>query len=200
MERRKFIKVAGLSAFSISSTGFSLLNLNGKITTDCATSRDMLGPFFRPNAPYRNDLKYLGNDSEVPVKVIGQVFGTDCETPLKDVVIDIWHCDHKKDYNMDAEDFKCRGKITTDENGAYWFETFIPPPYGGRPKHIHYLVDNVEGYERLATQLYFRGDKKIKPNNWVKYRWDDRRILEIYKNENNESEVKLDLYLTPKGI
>lgn len=199
MKRSSFIKVLGLSAFAVSAAGFKLVEEDGKFTTDCATSNDMLGPFFREGAPRRHDLTYSGNNKEMPLRVIGQVFGADCKSPLKNVDIDLWHCDHKKVYDMKSADFRCRGKITTDENGAYWFKTFVPPPYGGRPKHIHYLVDNVAGYERLATQLYFKGDSKIKPNNWVKYRWDERRILDVYRNEEGLSEVRLDLYLMPVG-
>ncbi len=199
MKRKNFLKVLGWTAFAMSTTGFKLVEENGRFQTDCATSRDMLGPFFRKDAPRRNDLTYSGNTTEVPLKVIGQVFGADCKTPLKNIDLDIWHCDHKKHYDMESEEFRCRGKITTDENGAYWFKTFVPPPYGGRPKHIHYLLKGIDGYQELATQLYFKGDTKIKKNNWVKYRWDERRILEIYKNEEALSEVRLDLYLQPRG-
>lgn len=198
MERRNFIKVVGLSAFAVSATGFKLTKQEGRFTSDCATSRDMIGPFFRQDAPWRNDLTYLGNKKEIPLKVVGQVVGADCQTPLKNIAIDIWHCDHKKEYDMNSADFKCRGKIRTNENGEYWFKTFVPPPYGGRPKHIHYLIKDIEGYQELATQLYFKGDDKIKRNNWIKYPWDERRILDIYKNEENLSEVKLDLFLTTK--
>jgi len=196
MQRRKLIKVLGISAFAASVSGFKLIKGEAAIETDCATSTDMLGPFFREGAPWRNDISYTGNNTEVPLKVIGHVFGSDCKEPLKNVELDVWHCDHKKKYDMDSDEFRCRGKIKTDENGAYWFKTFMPPPYAGRPKHIHYLIDGVNGYQRLATQLYFKGDPKIKPNNWVKYRWDEKRILEVYNNEENYAEVKLDLYLT----
>ena len=197
MKRRNFIQIAGLSAFAMSASGFSLLKVDGQFTTDCATSRDMLGPFYREGAPYRNNISYQANPDEIPLNVIGQLFGTDCSTPLSDVEIDVWHCDHKKKYDMDSDDYRCRGKIITDNNGAYQFKTFIPPPYGGRPKHIHYLIHAKEAYKKLATQLYFKGDSKIKRNNWVKYPWDERRILDIYKNENNIAEVKLDLFLAP---
>ncbi len=198
MQRRKFIKISGLSAFAVSTTGFKLIEENGVFTADCATSRDMLGPFFRKNAPIRNDLTYAGNDSEIELKVIGQVFGKDCKTPLPNLEIDIWHCDHKKKYDMDSDKFSCRGKLFTDENGAYWYKTFVPPPYQGRPKHIHYLIHDSQKHQELVTQLYFKGDKKIKRNNWVKYPWDERRILEIYKNSDGIAEVNLDLFLTEK--
>ena len=198
MERRKFLKVAGLSAFAVSTNGFHLLENNGVFTTDCATSKDMLGPFFRKNAPKRNDLTYPGNKTEIELKVKGQVFGTDCKTPLSNLEIDIWHCDHKKNYDMDSEEYRCRAKLFSNDQGEYWFKTFVPPPYGGRPKHIHYLIHESDLHQNLATQLYFKGDQRIKKNNWVKYPWDQRRILEIYQNSEGIAEVQLDLYLREK--
>ena len=39
-----------------------------------------------------------------------------------------------------------------------------------------------------------------KQNNWIKYPWDERRILDIYQNSDEIPEVKLDLFLTPKQI
>lgn len=198
MERRKFIQIAGISAFAVSTSGFKLIHEEGKITTDCPTSTDMLGPFFREGAPWRNDITYPGNKNEIELNVIGRVFAADCKTVLSNVEIDIWHCDHRQNYDMKSNDFKCRCKIKTDEKGAYQFKTFIPPPYAGRPKHIHYLVHEVDGHQKLITQLYFKGDKKIKKNNWVKYPWDEKRILDIYKNDDAVAEVNLDLFLTAK--
>jgi len=197
LKRKEFVKVIGLCAFGGIATGFKLTELDGTIYGDCATSSDLLGPFFRKNAPLRNDLTYPGNTTEIPIKVIGKVYGADCKTPLPNIAIDIWHCDHEKNYDMKSDEYRCRGKIFTDDQGEYWFETFVPPHYGSRPKHIHYLVDNNQGYQSLATQLYFKGDSKIKNNNWLGYPRDDRRILEIYENGKGLSEVNLDLYLTP---
>ncbi len=196
MQRRNFVKVLGLSAFATSISGFELIEEKGIFSTDCTTSRDMIGPFFRNNAPLRNDLSYPEIVNEIPILVKGKVFGNDCKTPLTKVKIDIWHCDHNKEYDMDSDEFRCRGTISTDLEGCYWFKTFIPPPYAGRPKHIHYLIHEHEGYQKLATQLYFKGDKRIKKNNWIKYPWDQKRILEVYKNEDGLSAVDLDLYLS----
>ncbi len=198
MERRKFIKFLGLTAFAVSTTGFKLIEENDMISTNCATSSDMLGPFFRKNAPKRNDLTYKGNKSEIPLKVVGQVFGNDCTTPLSNIELDVWHCDHRRRYDMKSDKFRCRGKLFTNENGEYWFKTFVPPPYQGRPKHIHYLIHESARHQELITQLYFRGDNKIKKKNWMKYPWDEKRILDIYKNKDKMPEVRLDLYLKLK--
>lgn len=190
----------GLSAFSISFTGFKLIKEKGNITTDCTSSSDMLGPYFRQNAPKRNILTYSKNQSEIELKVICQIFGPDCKTPLDNIEIDIWHCNSKRHYDMETEKYECRGKIFTNRNGEYWFKTCVPPPYQGRPKHIHYLIHESETHQELVTQLYFKGDKKIKRNNWVKYPWDEKRILDIYQNSEGVAEIKLDLFLRQKSV
>ena len=58
MKRRSFVKVSGLTAMSLSMSGFVLIIENGVSKTNCPTSTDILGPFFRPNAPMRNNLIY----------------------------------------------------------------------------------------------------------------------------------------------
>ncbi len=195
MKRNEFLKAIGFTALAISATGFKLIESDGLFKTDCATTSDMLGPFFRKNAPFRNDITYSESQNEEKLKVIGRVFGADCKTPLSDVVIDVWHCDHQRNYDMTSEEFRCRGKLKTDRTGDYSFKTFLPPRYAGRPKHIHYLIQGVEGFETLITQLYFRGERKTrKLETHPKYA---ARVLEIYENGEGESEVRLDLYLSP---
>lgn len=60
------------------------------------------------------------------------------------------------------------------------------------------MIHTSEGHQELVTQLYFKGDDRIKSDNWIQYPWDEKRILDIYKNEEEMAEVKLDLYLTRK--
>lgn len=196
MKRRQFVKVGGMLAYAMSTSGFTILNDEGTTVGNCSTTTDMLGPFFRENAPFRSDLRAQTNSDEVSINVKGRLFASDCKTPIGNALIDIWHCDENKDYDMKSEAYKCRGRFYTDADGEYEFQTFIPPPYGGRPKHIHYMVHEVEGHQKLITQLYFKGDKRIKPKNWVKYPWDEKRILDVYKNEAEMLEVRLDLFLT----
>ena len=196
MKRRQFVKIGGILAYAMSTSGFTILQDDGSTIGDCATTTDLLGPFFREDAPFRTDLRHPSKGQEQSINVIGQVFLSDCKTPAANALIDIWHCDEDQEYDMKSDAFKCRGRFYTDEEGKYEFQTVVPPPYGGRPKHIHYLVDQVEGHQQLITQLYFKGDKLIKPGNWIKYPWDDKRILDIYQNENQMMEVSLNLYLT----
>ncbi len=198
MERRNFVKVLGIAAWAVSTSGFTLIEGQGRVTTDCATSADILGPFYRKNAPRRTDLRYPGNTSELALKVIGKVYGSDCKTTLSGIEIDVWHCDAEEKYDMHSKAFRCRGKVNTDADGNYWFKTFIPPPYNSRPKHIHYLIHASESHQELVTQLYFKGDDRIKSDNWIQYPWDEKRILDVYKNDEGIAEVSLDLYLKEK--
>ncbi len=196
MKRKRFIKITSLGAFAMSTSGYTMLNESGTFVGDCATTTDYLGPFFREHAPYRNDLSYHSNNDLIALKVVGKVFGADCKKPISDALINVWHCDHHKNYDMDTDEFRCRARLKTNQKGEYWFKTIIPPPYGGRPKHIHYLIKQVTGYQELVTQLYFKGDNKIS-NRTVMGQKDDRRILDIYKNDQQEAEVRLDLFLSP---
>jgi len=198
MKRRELVKLMGMSAFAVSTSGFTIIEQKGKITTECATSRDMMGPYYRKNAPVRNDLTYTGNDVEIALKVCGKIYGIDCQQALSNIEIDIWHCDHNKRYDMKSDEYKCRGKLKTDKEGAYWFKTFVPPPYEGRPKHIHYMIHETQTYQRLVTQLYFQGDDNLDTYSWMFYPRDERRILNIYKNEEGLAEVELDLFLQTK--
>lgn len=196
MNRRFFLKKTGLYAFATSVSGFTMVGSNGRLTGQCATTSDALGPYFRENAPIRNDLNYK-NRKGTPLKVVGQLFASDCETPIANKIIEVWHCTHKRRYDMKSDQFKCRAKVLTDAEGAYFFNTIIPPNYWWRPKHIHYLVRDIPNHSQLITQLYFKGDKRInkKTEHWH-YPYDKNRILIPYQNEENQIEVKLDLFLS----
>ncbi|MEM7573052.1 MAG: hypothetical protein AAF433_09130 [Bacteroidota bacterium] len=195
MNRRKFIRLAGLSAFAVSSAGTAVLQADGSYIGDCATTADILGPFFRADAPFRQDLTYPDNAIETPLLIRGRLFGADCQQPIANAIVDIWHCDHRGDYDNDSEEYRCRGRVRTKADGSYSFKTFVPPPYGQRPKHIHYLVSEAEGHQDLVTQLYFQGDDRLPDHYWGRYPRDEKRILEVYTNDQELPEVWLDLYL-----
>ena len=126
---------------------------------------NILGPYYRPNAPFRNDLADAATDG-VRVEVSGRVLNTDCE-PLTNALIDLWQADHTGDYDNDGVDdppdnaFILRGRLNTDSEGKYTFRTIIPGHYlngaNYRPAHIHVRV-SADGYAMLTTQLYFEGD------------------------------------------
>ena len=59
MDRKKFLITASLAAFSISACGsIKAAETEDKFTGDCATTDDILGPFFSPNAQTRYDMTH----------------------------------------------------------------------------------------------------------------------------------------------
>ena len=60
MQRRNFIKNASLCVVAVSATGFIRFNGTG-YEGDCETTTDVLGPFYCPDSPVRNNLVIEGN-------------------------------------------------------------------------------------------------------------------------------------------
>jgi protocatechuate 3,4-dioxygenase beta subunit len=46
-----------------------------------------------------------------------------------------------------------RATLSSDANGYYRFQSHFPPPYSGRPAHIHLRI-SAPGYRTLVTQHY----------------------------------------------
>lgn len=151
MKRKSF-----LTALTIIPVAKSFGEINIPFIADsCKTQRDAEGPYYKKGAPLRSVIEQEGEQLTVRGKILA---ASDCSTPVADATIDIWHCD--KNGNYDNDGFKCRGLVKTDAKGNYSFTTIFPPPYGGRPRHIHIKV-RAKGFPELTSQIYFKGDKNI---------------------------------------
>jgi protocatechuate 3,4-dioxygenase beta subunit len=62
----------------------------------------------------------------VPLTLSGQVFNTRGDI-LPDAIIEIWQANHQGYYDLDG--YRYRGKLQTDNSGAYGFESVIPGHY-----------------------------------------------------------------------
>jgi len=194
MKRRDFIKTTAFSAVAISTTGF--IRFDGKqYSGDCETTSDILGPYYRPNSPVRNNLRRKGDSSEL-VELSGYIRHSDCSTPYKKAKVELWHCDLKGVYDNQSEEFRYRGTAFTDENGYYSFQTIFPVAYSGpgfiRPAHYHLMI-TAEGYQPLITQLYFKGDEHIKDDVYASSPNAKRRILDVEKPDNGIMKVRYDV-------
>lgn len=132
-------------------------------TTCKATSRDLEGPYFEAGAPRRSVLLASANEPGVKLVMQGFLLGGTCKKPLAGYMLDLWQADAEGNYYGRQEDgFRLRGKIVTDAQGRYRFDTILPGHYGDaagiRPAHIHVKVRTPLGFELLTTQLYFAGD------------------------------------------
>lgn len=112
--------------------------------TACPPTRgDALGPFYTPNAPVRAS---VGKGFVLTGTVRS---ARDCRS-LGTARVEFWLAGPSGQYG-DA----WRATIVADREGRYRFESHFPPPYSGRPSHIHVRV-TASGHQVLVTQYYPR--------------------------------------------
>lgn len=181
MNRKNFLLNTSLTAFSMTALGNILKTNEGTFKVNCETTNDILGPFYRENAPIRNDLTASNQKGNI-ILLKGQVFKTDCTTPIKDAVIEIWHCDINGEYDNDTIEFRNRAKWLTNEKGEYSFKTILPGKYLNgtlyRPSHIHFRI-TAKGYKEIISQIYFKGDPHITFDPWAADKKAEHRILDF---------------------
>ncbi len=167
--RREFLKKSVLGGISLAAVPLlgkaSFRELNSR-EADCnPATLDYYGegPFYTINAP---DLvgNVLAAETEVGTRltISGTVTNLDCSEIIPNTEIDLWHADDAGAY--DNGGYNLRGKIYSDSNGNYSFETILPGKYlngsAYRPSHIHVKV-TPPGSPTLTTQIYFEGDTDI---------------------------------------
>jgi protocatechuate 3,4-dioxygenase beta subunit len=142
------------------------------------TEDNILGPFYRPAAPYRAKITPPLEPGDVLV-IRGRVWGVDTRKPLAGATLDIWQANANGRYDNDDPQrpprqgvFRNRARIMTDETGYYEYETIKPGQYQigraqWRPPHIHYLVQ-YPGYRKLVTQMYFQGEAMNEKDAFIK--------------------------------
>ncbi len=167
-------------------TGVTLLGPRAVLAEDCpATADNIEGPFYRPNAPFQN--KLVGAEAAGERLVVsGRVLDPDCR-PVEGAIVDVWQASpggryDLEDPNLKKDEFRLRGRMKTDAEGRYEFETVLPGAYEigpkrYRPKHIHYKV-SADGLVPLTTQLYFKGDPYLAKDPWAK----DSLAIELKKD------------------
>ncbi len=169
MRRRTFIKTGLLGIFA---TGLRPSSLWKGLNCD-PTQIDILGPYWSDGHPYRT---VLANSEEPGTRIFisGTVTANDCETPIENVLVDVWHANNDGCYtvsmecdtgNPEEDPYNLRGIMVTDENGGYAFESIYPGYYTGRPKHFHYKITTPHGTE-LVTQCYFEDDPRV-DDQWL---------------------------------
>ena len=130
-----------LSAFLfLIAAGSGSADATGK-TTCAPTQPDALGPFYKPDAPVRAT---VGKGYELKGTVRSS---QDCST-LSGAKIEFWLAGTDGRY-----DDNHRATVFSGKTGTYRFESNFPPPYAGRPSHIHIRV-TAKGFRTLVTQHY----------------------------------------------
>lgn len=177
-------------------SAFGALNWNGKyFEGDTPTTTDILGPFYRPGAPLRSNLRLAGSTG-TPIVLKGNIFKDDAKTPIHNALVEIWHCNEHEQYDNTSDEYNYRGAQRTNKNGTYEFKSILPVPYQAvpnneatwRPAHIHMRV-SVPGQQDLITQVYFKEGKYVNTDRWASAPQAVNRILQVNKNSAGESEI-----------
>ncbi|KAJ5894881.1 catechol dioxygenase [Penicillium taxi] len=187
-----------------------------KIVTDqglSPTSNVILGPFWSPNAPFRE----LGDSiiqNPLPNGQVTYMHGrlTDLETgkPIVGAVIDIWQASANRLYDFqdpDQTENNLRGKFKTNENGEYFFYCYHPTAYSlptdgpagvllnlmdrspWRPAHIHLMITHPE-YATVINQLYPSTDPHLVDDSVFAVKDD---LVVEFKPKTNDPKATLDL-------
>lgn len=120
-------------------------------TPDCVlTPEQEEGPFYIELAQIRQDI--VEDRPGMPLALALTVVNSNTCEPLRDVAVDIWHCDALGVYSGEPSEGSegetyLRGIQLTDGNGLAEFATIYPGQYPGRTTHIHVKV-HIGGRQR----------------------------------------------------
>lgn len=163
--------------------------------TQCSTTADILGPYYKVGSPLREMIIPEGNDTP-PLIIKGKVY-SGCDNPLEDATVEIWNADEEGDYDL-SEAFIFRGANKTTVHGEYKFTTIIPGRYLNgatyRPSHIHFRI-TAPGHQELVSQVYFAEDPFIDDDPWASDPQAQERILMLQKDDQNIDTVTFDIHL-----
>ncbi|KAL7802054.1 aromatic compound dioxygenase [Trichoderma aethiopicum] len=148
------------------------------------TSSAILGPFWRADAPIRENGSTITFNTPKDGQVAymhGRVTCAETGKPLANASVDVWQASTNGLYEQqdpDQVDCNLRGKFITDAEGRYSFYCLRPTPYpvpsdgpAGqllklmdrheyRPAHIHLIVE-CKGYGSLTTQIFDKDSKYL---------------------------------------
>lgn len=202
MKRRKFLQDSSMLAMSIGI--FGNIKWDGQTYVgDNPTTTDILGPFYRPGAPFKTDLVQAGTKGEI-LHFSGTIWGHDGKTPVKNALVEIWHCNEDGVYDNTTDNFVYRAAWKTGADGRYHFKTILPVPYVAtanltRPAHIHMRISGNDQQD-LVTQVYFKGDLHIEKDISAGDPRAMSRILDVTKNAHGEKDLKFDIILQKEYV
>ena len=151
------------------------------------TESDMLGPFYKEGAPFKQSLSEGVKEGERLI-ITGKVMDNRCQ-PIKGAILDIWQANSTGEY--DNEGFTLRGKVKTNNDGTYLIDTIIPNEYAAgditRPGHVHLKV-SAPNQPILTTQLYFEGDPYLSG-------LEDKSLILKLTDENGTKKANFDFVI-----
>ncbi|KAK8214703.1 hypothetical protein M8818_002283 [Zalaria obscura] len=189
------------------------------------TSSAILGPFWSPNAPWRE----LGGSiiqDDAPGGLVTLMHGTvtDMSTgkPIPNVVVDIWQASSNGKYDFqdpeNQSDNNLRGKFRTNSEGKYYFYCLRPTAYSlpvdgpagtllklldrhpMRPAHIHLMITH-DDYKSVITQIYPKDDPWLETDTVFAVK--DDLVVDFVPTDKDPKAVRdmeLNIILAPNNI
>ncbi|KAK4201091.1 putative dioxygenase [Triangularia verruculosa] len=190
------------------------------------TSSSILGPFWSPNAPFRDLGGEIFQDGVPPngrvTKMHGVIRDIITGKPIPGAVFDIWQASANGKYDFQDPENQSpnnlRGKFRANEKGEYWFYCLHPTAYSlprdgpswqlltlmdrhpMRPAHIHIMVTHPE-YQGCTTQLYPKDDPWVKSDTVFAVKDDLIVDFQPIKEKDPKAvlELEYNVNLAPKG-
>ncbi len=189
------------------------------------TSSSILGPFWSPDAPFRDLGGSIIQDGVPPKGQVTKMYGVirDIITnePIPGAVFDIWPASANGKYDFQDPDNQSpnnlRGKFRADAEGKYWFYCLHPTAYSlptdgtsyqllqmmdrhpMRPAHIHIMVTH-DKFQGCTTQLYPNDDPWLATDTVFAVKDDLVVDFKPLKGDDKATlELEYNVYLAPKG-
>ena len=148
----------------------------------------------------RKKVLTLTKNAQKVVKVNGKIRYEDI-TPVQNAMIEIWH--NNSESNPSKFDYK--GKLMTDSEGNYSFETDFPERYFdgkySRTRSINFKIKDQKG-EELLTKIHFGFDGRAFVDSFHVNVAPDKfkLILPKTKFEEDLFIIQFDIYLNTKDV
>jgi protocatechuate 3,4-dioxygenase beta subunit len=161
--RRQLLAATG--AFGLANVASAQISLPPRpphvdvFTRTChLTPAATAGPFYLDLNLLREDI--TEGKPGLPMRISVKVVSFDNCLPIKDAVVDLWHCDALGVYSGipsegTAGQTFLRGHQVTDLAGVASFKTIFPGWYTGRTTHFHFKVF-LNNQTLVTSQLYFQ--------------------------------------------
>ena len=157
------------------------------------TAEETEGPFYFEVDKVRSDIR---EDREgVPLQLAIRIRGAPKCEPIKDAVVDIWHCDATGSYSERGETY-LRGLQITDGDGLVEFTTIYPGWYPGRTVHVHAKV-HLDKRTVLTTQFYF--DDDVSSRVYLEDPYPGESNRDGFNSSDPLYRQELELTLSPEG-
>lgn len=184
------------------------------MSTEILTSSQTVGPFFHDCLLRQDALRSILATPETAgehIRVVGRVVDGD-GIGVPDAVLEIWQASHYGRYNHPADRralpldpaFLGFGRIGTDADGMYWFETVKPGsvPFDERRMQAAHICIALFGrglLNHLFTRLYFADDPEIANDPVLSLMPAERRATLLAQPAPGDAVYRFDIVLQGTG-